>query len=254
MPPTDCIVDAAVITIKMMNIDVVGGSPGGSPKPNTKTASPTKPHSPSPIPPMRTPSRIAMITTAPCSRINVVSIKPPPYRCANCRTLHRQHAVMATISARSSDLPGSDGAGEYRSGVQTLRCVDRRRTMTASAESEIERRASGARACGHVHLDVGRQRQHLRRGDPPAGDQRRRRRPAQHPAVGGDRLHARRRGVHRHLRCVGRRVRAPAHVHRRAAPVHRFLRAHRALRRAAPVSSSAGRSRVRPARPSSLVA
>ena len=80
MPPTDCIVDAAVITIKMMNIDVVGGSPGGSPKPNTKMASPTRPHRPSPIPPMRTPSRIAMITTAPCRRINVVSIDPPPCR------------------------------------------------------------------------------------------------------------------------------------------------------------------------------
>ena len=40
MPPTDCIVDAAVITIKMMNIEVVGGSPGGSPNTKTRTAKP----------------------------------------------------------------------------------------------------------------------------------------------------------------------------------------------------------------------
>jgi hypothetical protein len=43
-PPTACIVDAAVITIKMMKIDVVGGSPGGSLNPNTRIAMPTRPH------------------------------------------------------------------------------------------------------------------------------------------------------------------------------------------------------------------
>ena len=50
-PPTVCIVDAAVMTIKMMNIDEVRGSPGGKPKPNTSTARPTRPHKPSPMPP-----------------------------------------------------------------------------------------------------------------------------------------------------------------------------------------------------------
>ncbi len=61
----------------MMNIDVVGGSPGGRPKPKTRTARPVRPHNPRPIPPVRTPKRIAKITTAPWSRIPVVSIRPP---------------------------------------------------------------------------------------------------------------------------------------------------------------------------------
>ena len=77
MPPTACIVDAAVITARMMNIDVVGGSPGGRPKPKTRTARPTRPHSPRPMPPVRTPMRIATITTAPWSRIIVLSMGPP---------------------------------------------------------------------------------------------------------------------------------------------------------------------------------
>ena len=86
------------------------------------------------------------------------------------------------------------------------------------------------RARRHVHLDPRRQRQHLGGHDPPAGDRRGRQRLGQHPAMGGDRLLAGRRGVHRHVRCVGRRVRASQDLPRRPAAVHRVLRPDRALR------------------------
>jgi len=55
--------DDAVITAMMMRKASTGGDPGGRWKTNTRIAVPTTPHSPSPIPPTRTPSTIAPMTT-----------------------------------------------------------------------------------------------------------------------------------------------------------------------------------------------
>ena len=52
----------------MMSIALTGGSPGSSPKPKTRTSVPTPPHSPSPIPPVRTPSAMKPMTTSPRAR------------------------------------------------------------------------------------------------------------------------------------------------------------------------------------------
>ena len=49
----------------------------------------------------------------------------------------------------------------------------------------------------------------------------------QHAAMGSHRLLARRRGVHRHVGCPGRRVRSPQGVPRRPVAVHRVVRPHR---------------------------
>ena len=80
-----------------------------------------------------------------------------------------------------------------------------------------------------MRVDVRRQREHLCGHHPAADDERGRRRPRRAAAMGGDRLHARRRGCDRDLRGARRRVRPQARLPRRAPALHRFVRADRAV-------------------------
>ena len=59
MPPAACMADDAVITAMMMKNASTGGDPGGRWKMKTRTAVPTTPQRPRPIPPVRTPRTIA---------------------------------------------------------------------------------------------------------------------------------------------------------------------------------------------------
>ena len=61
------------MTAMMINIALIGGSPGSSPKPKTRTTVPTPPQSPSPIPPDRTPRAMKPMTTSPSSAIRIQS-------------------------------------------------------------------------------------------------------------------------------------------------------------------------------------
>lgn len=55
IPPAACITEAAVITVMTMNTASTGALPGADPKPNTSTATPTSPQTPSPMPLVRVP-------------------------------------------------------------------------------------------------------------------------------------------------------------------------------------------------------
>ena len=55
MPPAACMVDAAVITVMTMKTASTGALPGASPKTKMSTATPTRPHTPRPIPLVRVP-------------------------------------------------------------------------------------------------------------------------------------------------------------------------------------------------------
>src|SRR6478609_8534260 len=63
MPPAACIAADAVMTAMMMKKASTGGDPGSSWKPNTRMAVPAAPHKPRPIPPIRTPRKMAPRTT-----------------------------------------------------------------------------------------------------------------------------------------------------------------------------------------------
>lgn len=77
IPPAACITDAAVMTTRTMNTASVGGLPGLSWKPNTRTKSPTRPQTPSPMPAWRTPRKMASTTTSPSRMISKASIGVP---------------------------------------------------------------------------------------------------------------------------------------------------------------------------------
>nr|WP_198682179.1 hypothetical protein [Kribbella rubisoli] len=67
MPPAACITADAVITAMMMKNASTGGVPGSAPNAKISTAVPVAPHRPRPIPPVRTPRKIARSTTSPSS-------------------------------------------------------------------------------------------------------------------------------------------------------------------------------------------
>ena len=57
---------AADITAAIINITSIGGDVGARPKTNTKTANPRPPITPSPMPPMRAPTKMAIIIIENC--------------------------------------------------------------------------------------------------------------------------------------------------------------------------------------------
>ena len=65
IPPAACIAADAVMTAMMMKKASTGGDPGSNWKTNTRTAVPAAPHRPSPMPPIRTPRKMAPRTTIP---------------------------------------------------------------------------------------------------------------------------------------------------------------------------------------------
>ena len=89
IPPAACMAPAAVTTARMMSMALPGTEPGGSPKMNIRTKTPTPPQMPRPMPPIRTPM-MRQTTTTRNSRINVTvsTASPPVSRVAPTGTYH----------------------------------------------------------------------------------------------------------------------------------------------------------------------
>src|SRR5262245_57754895 len=72
MPPAASITEAAMMTARMIRITSIGGEVGTTPKPATRTSSPTAPQRPRPTPLDRAPIQMAASTTTNWSTIEIV--------------------------------------------------------------------------------------------------------------------------------------------------------------------------------------
>ena len=143
-PPAACIMAAVVTTARMMAMAAAGGSPGASPKTNTRTKVPRPPHRPTPTPPARVPMTMAPRTTS-ASRTKLTLMSFPS-------SLRLPGLLLRDVALGVGDgLHDGPGLGDFRpwrpptAGVTTPRprssCVDR--CLTDRVDVGPERRDRG---------------------------------------------------------------------------------------------------------------
>ena len=147
-PPAACIMAAEVTTARMMASAAAGGSPGASPKMNTRTNVPRPPHRPTPTPPARVPMTIAPRTTS-ASRTKLTVMSFPSFlrfapsgqvvsHCTSARA-----STTAQASATSSLASSRRGRAASRASLSSSIAACRKASMLArSVEIAVSRRPS----------------------------------------------------------------------------------------------------------------
>ena len=151
------------MTARIMPSTVAGGAPGGMPKPNTNSASPTPAMPPRPMPPSRDPTRIHPSRIASSSHTSAASITVPSSACPWAFTAHQRRSdhrvncrflVDAGCRRRAQRRAhASHRLGSHRPRICAVR--DRHRPLSRRRHDRVVPRAGTARR-RRAHADIRR--------------------------------------------------------------------------------------------------